>query len=60
VCSRNDLAANVSVVLASLAVWGFASHWPDIIVGAIICALFLRSALVMAREALAELRVHHA
>ncbi len=59
-CSRNDIVANVSVLLASFAVWSLKSSWPDMIVGAIICALFLRSAFVVAREARHELRAHHA
>jgi Co/Zn/Cd efflux system component len=50
-CSRNDLIANVSVLLAALAVWATQSPWPDIVVGALICALFLRSAFLVAREA---------
>jgi Co/Zn/Cd efflux system component len=32
------------------------SHWPDVVVGALICALFLRSAWQVAVEARAELR----
>src|SRR5215475_10512959 len=55
-CSRNDLIANVSVLLAAWAVWVTASAWPDIAVGGLICAVFLRSAFVIAREAFAELR----
>lgn len=55
-CSRNDLIANVSVLLAACAVWVTHSPWPDIAVGALICALFLRSALLVAREARVELR----
>jgi Co/Zn/Cd efflux system component len=58
-CSRNDLAANVSVLLAAGAVWASASPWPDIAVGALICALFLRSATTVAREAREELRLNH-
>ena len=54
-CSRNDLAANVAVLLAAWAVWTMASPWPDIAVGALICTLFLRSALLVARDARAEL-----
>ena len=45
-CSRNDLIANVGVLL--LAAGGsylLASRWPDVIVGCIIAILFLRSAL---------------
>jgi cation diffusion facilitator family transporter len=59
-CSRNDLVANVSVLLAALAVWLTRSPWPDIVVGALICAVFLRSAFLVAREARAELRSNRA
>ena len=54
-CSRNDLLANALVLAAALAVWGLGSAWPDTCAGAIICALFLRSALIVAREAREEL-----
>jgi cation diffusion facilitator family transporter len=59
-CSRNDLIANVSVLLAAWAVWITLSPWPDIAVGALICAVFLRSAFRVAREACAELRSNNA
>jgi Co/Zn/Cd efflux system component len=59
-CSRNDLVANVSVLLAALTVWMTLSPWPDIAVGALICAVFLRSAVLVAREARAELGLNHA
>jgi cation diffusion facilitator family transporter len=57
-CSRNDVIANVAVLLAATGVWATTSPWPDLMVGTIICALFLRSALVVAREARVELRAH--
>lgn len=60
VCSRNDLVANSLVLLAALMVWMTYSPWPDIVVGALICTIFLRSAYVVAREARAELRVSDA
>lgn len=59
-CSRNDLIANVSVLLAALAVWMTLSPWPDIVVGALICAVFLRSAFLVAREAHADLGLNRA
>ncbi len=59
-CSRNDLIANISVLLAAWAVWVTLSPWPDIAVGALICVVFLRSAFLVAREARAELRLNHA
>lgn len=43
-CSRNDLFANSGVLFAAWAVWYAASPWPDILVGLLICALFLHSA----------------
>ncbi|NCS66124.1 MAG: cation transporter [Hydrogenophilales bacterium CG03_land_8_20_14_0_80_62_28] len=58
-CSRNDLFANLAVLLAALAVWRTASPWPDIVVGAFICGLFLHSAWVVAKEARRELRTAH-
>lgn len=60
VCSRNDLVANLSVLLAAWAVWMMASPWPDIAAGALIGAVFLRSAFLVAREARHELRLNHA
>lgn len=54
-CSRNDIASNLAVLVAAAGVWLFASRWPDLVVGALLAALFLRSAvgvLCTAREAL--------
>jgi Co/Zn/Cd efflux system component len=59
-CSRNDLIANVSVLLAAWAVWITVSPWPDLVSGALICAVFLRSAFLVAREARIEMRLSHA
>ncbi len=58
-CSRNDLLANVLVLIAALAVGLLNSPWPDVAVGALICAIFLRSALAIAREARGTLRSLH-
>lgn len=56
ICSRNDLIANTAVLAAAALVWTTATPWPDIVVGALICALFLQSAYVVAREAGAEMK----
>ena len=56
-CSRNDIIANVSVLLAALVVWLAHSAWPDILVGLALAALFLRSALHVLRESIMALRV---
>jgi Co/Zn/Cd efflux system component len=57
-CSRNDLVANSAVLLAALAVRMTLSPWPDITIGALICAMFLHSALLVGREARAELKLN--
>ncbi|WP_353980341.1 cation diffusion facilitator family transporter [Salinicola endophyticus] len=55
-CSRNDLIANGSVVLAAVAVSVTGTLWPDVIVGLAIAALFLHSAWRIGREAIAAWR----
>lgn len=56
-CSRNDIIANVSVLMAAVGVKVFDANWPDTIVGAAIAALFLKSALTVLRESFGELRI---
>jgi cation diffusion facilitator family transporter len=55
-CSRNDIVANLSVLLAAVGVRIFDSGWPDIVVGAAIAALFLRSAFKVLSESFSELQ----
>ena len=50
-CSRNDIIANVSVLIAAGLVHYFTSPWPDLVVGLALSALFLRSALQIFSEA---------
>lgn len=50
-CSRNDVASNIGVLVAAVVVAATGSAWPDIVVGAIIAAIFLRSAWRVLREA---------
>jgi len=54
-CSRNDLIANVAVLLAAGATYLVASRWPDIVIGCVIAALFLRSASGILRDAVRAL-----
>jgi Co/Zn/Cd efflux system component len=54
-CSRNDIIANISVLTASGLVAITGSAIPDIAVGLGIAFLFLRSAHLVIREALAEI-----
>jgi len=56
VCSRNDLIANVGVLLAAGGSYALASRWPDLVVGAIIAGFFLASSLGVLRESIRALR----
>lgn len=50
-CSRNDVIANVGVLLAAGGVYLTNSGWPDIVVGGAVALLFLRSGVSILREA---------
>lgn len=43
-CSRNDIAANISVFVAAAGVWATGSNWPDLLIASFLAVLFLRSA----------------
>jgi len=55
-CSRNDAIGNIAVLLAALGVWGTSTGWPDLIVAAVMAALFLSSSVQIFRQALNERR----
>lgn len=53
-CSRNDIAANASVILAALAVWVFESGWPDLVIASLLAALLLNSSARVMKGAIVE------
>lgn len=55
-CSRNDVISNLGVLVAAILVAATRSPWPDIVVGGVIAALFLRSALNVIRNSLPAFR----
>jgi Co/Zn/Cd efflux system component len=55
-CSRNDAIGNVAVMVAALAVWATATKWPDLLVAAIMAALFLNSSSAILRQSFREMR----
>ncbi|KAB2838618.1 MAG: cation transporter, partial [Burkholderiales bacterium] len=54
-CSRNDIAANLSVFVAAGAVWLTGSAWPDRVVALGLLVLLLSSSLRVLRAASREL-----
>ena len=55
-CSRNDIIANTSVLVAAALVAVTQSIWPDVLVGLLITSIFLKSAIFILQEAWTELR----
>ena len=53
--SRNDAINNIAVIAAAALVFWLESAWPDIIVAAVIAAIFLHSSWEIVRGARAEL-----
>jgi Co/Zn/Cd efflux system component len=51
ICSRNDVAANLSVLLAAAGVWAFDAAWPDRLVAFGLAVLLLRSGFGVLRDA---------
>jgi len=54
-CSRNDIASDLSVIVAAGGVWLFGSGWPDIIVALALVVLLYRSAFRVISSAKIEL-----
>lgn len=50
-CSRNDVVANFGVLVAAAGVAVTGAAWPDLLVGTVVAAVFLRSAWSIVRAA---------
>jgi Co/Zn/Cd efflux system component len=59
-CSRNDVVANLGVLVAAIGVRALQSGWPDLLVGSAIATLFLASAARVIRQAIREFHTVHA
>lgn len=55
-CTRNDLVQCLAVAATGLLVWWTGSRWPDLIVGVLLAAIFLQSAVSIIRQARTEHR----
>lgn len=55
-CSRNDLVNNVGVIVAAGLVALLGTFWPDVIIGALIAALFIRTSFGIFRDGLGAWR----
>jgi cation diffusion facilitator family transporter len=57
ICSRNDIIANIGVLIAAVSVSLFESKWPDIVIGLIIAFVFLKSAFHILKDSISENRM---
>jgi Co/Zn/Cd efflux system component len=55
-CSRNDLVNNLGVIAAAGAVAWLGQGWPDLVIGALVAALFLHTSYEVLRTAIQQLR----
>ena len=54
-CTRNDVIANLAVLVAAAGVFGTGTIWPDVAVAAMLAMLGLSSGRIVIRQARAEL-----
>jgi Co/Zn/Cd efflux system component len=54
-CTRNDVIANLAVLVAAAGVFGTGTIWPDVAVAAMLAVLGLSSGRIVIRQARAEL-----
>lgn len=59
-CSRNDVISNIGVLIAAGTVALTSSPWPDIVIGAVMAVIILRSSARVLREAIPQLRAEKA
>ncbi len=52
--SRNDVVANIGVILSGLLVYVLDSRWPDLIIGGIIVSVVIRGGISILKEAANE------
>lgn len=55
-CSRNDVIANIGVLIAAWAVMTFSSKFPDLFVGIIISFIVIKSSVGILRDSVQEYR----
>ena len=56
ICSRNDVVANIGVIIAGLLVAKFNSMWPDVTVGLIIAFIVIKSSSQIIKESLNHIK----
>ena len=54
-CTRNDVIANIAVLIAAAGVFGTGTVWPDVAVAGMLAVLGLSSGRIVIRQARAEL-----
>ena len=56
ICTRNDVAGNLAVLLAAFGVFGTDTGWPDLVVAVIMASLAIQGAWMVVKHALHEIQ----
>ena len=56
ICTRNDVAGNLAVLLAAFGVFGTDTGWPDLVVAVIMASLAIQGAWMVVKHALQEIQ----
>jgi Co/Zn/Cd efflux system component len=59
VCSRNDIVGNAGVLVAAALVALTGSPWPDVVIGLLVAAVFVHSAVRVIQEASGAVALPH-
>jgi cation diffusion facilitator family transporter len=55
--SKNDVIANVGVIISGLLVMILETHWPDLVIGLIIAAIIVQGGFRIIKEAKSEMKI---
>lgn len=59
ICSRNDILANIGVLISAFLVGRLNTAWPDWVIGAVIAIIVIHSSIVIIREARSSIKDGH-
>ncbi len=56
ICSRNDMLANIGIIISAVLVGQFDKAWPDWVIGSVIAGIVIHSSIAIISEARASIK----
>jgi Co/Zn/Cd efflux system component len=56
ICSRNDMLANIGILISAFLVGRFNSPWPDLLIGSLIAIIVIHSSVIIITEAKSSIK----